>query len=409
MKILVKCPTFKRPKQFFSTLYKYYKMAKNYKDMHFLITLEDSDSTMNNESVIKGMESYPNLTYIFGKSDTKIQAVNRDMETVSFNWDILLLASDDMVPVVAEYDEIIRNDMKNNFSDLDGILWYNDGYQKDNLNTLSIMGKTYYERFNYIYYPEYKSVWADNEFMEVGKLLNRQTYFDRTIIEHQHPDWGYGKQDTVHELNVTNENWDHQLFTKRKKQRFKIKKLTILICSLNRRKKYLERLIDVLRPQINSFVEVLCSVDNGELSIGKKRQTLLERATGEYVCFIDDDDLISSNYISLILNAIETKPDVVGMHLIMKTDGKLSGKTYHSLKYNSWYDEPGESPSWRFYYRNPNHLNPVKRKLALEVGYPDISLGEDRDYSMRLLPLLKTESYIDQSIYTYEVRSYKEV
>jgi hypothetical protein len=77
--------------------------------------------------------------------------------------------------------------------------------------------------------------------MEVGYLLGKQTYIDNVIIEHQHPHWGFGKQDVIHYLNAVNQSWDAQLFHKRKKQNFGIKKLSILICSLKRREKYLER------------------------------------------------------------------------------------------------------------------------------------------------------------------------
>lgn len=53
------------------------------------------------------------------------------------------------------------------------------------------------------------------------------------------------------------------------------------------------------------------------------------------------------------------------------------------------------------YYRNPNHLNPVKKELAIQVPYKEINFGEDKDYSERLFPLLKTEVYISGIIYYY--------
>lgn len=194
------------------------------------------------------------------------------------------------------------------------------------------------------------------------------------------------------------------------------KDLSILICSMHRRKHYLERLSTILKPQLTSGVEVLCSVDNGEESIGSKRQRLLESAKGEYIAFIDDDDTVSSDYVKLVLNAIKSKPDVVGMHLTMMSvdamelQGVITGDTYHSLKYTTWYDEPLPGiPHCRKYFRNPNHLNPVKKDLALRVGFPSISMGEDRAYSSLLLPHLKTEQYIEKPIYFYLVRNYKEV
>ncbi len=195
-----------------------------------------------------------------------------------------------------------------------------------------------------------------------------------------------------------------------------MKKLSILICTLHRRKEYLKRLVEILKPQITNDIEALASIDNGEKSIGDKRQRLLEDATGEYIAFIDDDDIVSHNYINLVLKAVENKPDVIGIHLIMKqvtgleTEGIITGDTFHSLKYNTWYDEPiPGNPQCKKYYRNPNHLNPVKKELALKAGFPSINMCEDRQYSANLLPYLKTEQYIEDPIYFYLVRAFKEV
>jgi hypothetical protein len=125
-----------------------------------------------------------------------------------------------MTPKVKGYDNIIRNKMKEHYPDTDGILWFNDGHQGTTLNTLSILGKKYYERFNYIYYPEYKSMWSDNEFMLVGNILEKQTYFDEVIIEHEHPDWGFGGKDSIHIKNVENETHDKNLFLNRQSNKF---------------------------------------------------------------------------------------------------------------------------------------------------------------------------------------------
>ena len=62
------------------------------------------------------------------------------------------------------------------YPNTDGVLWFNDGNQGNRLNTLCILGKKYYERFNYIYHPDYTSLWADNEFMDVANLLNKQIF-----------------------------------------------------------------------------------------------------------------------------------------------------------------------------------------------------------------------------------------
>jgi hypothetical protein len=219
MKLLIKFPTRNRKNKFFTVLKQYQRLCEDIENTFFLITLDNDDEEMNSPEVTDIFSTFKNIKYVYGDSTSKIHAINRDIETID-EWDIVLLASDDMTPKVKGYDNIIRNKMKEHYPDTDGVLWFNDGHQGNNLNTLCILGKKYYERFNYIYHPEYKSVWSDNEFMLVGNILKKQTYFDEVIIEHEHPDWGYGKRDTIHQVNSINESHDRNLFVSRKQNNF---------------------------------------------------------------------------------------------------------------------------------------------------------------------------------------------
>ena len=219
MKLLIKFPTRNRKNKFFKVLRQYQNMCEDLDNTYFLITLDNDDESMNPSDVEEIFNTFKNIKVVYGTSNSKIHAVNRDIELVN-DWDIVLLASDDMTPKVKGYDNIIRNKMKELYSDTDGILWFNDGHMGNKLNTLCILGKKYYDRFGYIYHPEYKSVWSDNEFMLVGNILGKQTYFEQVIIEHEHPDWGYGSRDEIHQNNSKNENQDKLLFTKRKDNNF---------------------------------------------------------------------------------------------------------------------------------------------------------------------------------------------
>ena len=181
-------------------------------------------------------------------------------------------------------------------------------------------------------------------------------------------------------------------------------KLSVLICSLVKRKFSLQRLMLILQPQLHYFsndVEILTDVDNGEKIVGTKRNDLIQRATGEYVCFIDDDDLVSKDYMAKIIAAISSLPDCCGIEGQMRTNGRNPRMFIHSIKYNTWYEKDG------VYYRTPNHLNPIKRELAVQIPFPAKNIGEDRSYSDRIFPLLKTEQYITGVIYHYNFMSRK--
>jgi hypothetical protein len=218
MKILIKFPTRGRRDKFFNVLDMYYQLATNLDDIEFQITIDTDDESMNNYNVLEKLKTYKNLKYDLGISKNKINAVNRDI-TIG-DWDIILLGSDDMIPKVKGYDDIIRNKMTELYPDTDGVLWFNDGNQGNRLNTLCILGKKYYERFNYIYHPDYTSLWADNEFMDVANLLNKQTYFNDIIIRHEHPDVGFGQRDFVHFDNIKFDYIDKGIYIKRKENNF---------------------------------------------------------------------------------------------------------------------------------------------------------------------------------------------
>lgn len=219
MKLLIKFPTRGRSNKFLNVLRKYYDFLDD-KTTKIIITCDIDDVDMNQPHIKEVLSGYDNVKVCYGENKSKIDAINADLDGESF--DIVLLASDDMTPLKKGYDTIIKQKMIEHYPDTDGVLWFNDGYQGKKLNTLCILGKKYYDRFNYIYYPEYISVWSDNEFMNVGNILGKQTYFDEVIIQHQHPDWGYGGRDQIHSLNIKNEKHDRELYNKRKMINFDI-------------------------------------------------------------------------------------------------------------------------------------------------------------------------------------------
>lgn len=177
------------------------------------------------------------------------------------------------------------------------------------------------------------------------------------------------------------------------------KKLSILTCTLHDRFNKFKLLQQHLTQQIRfkHDIELLANVDSGEKPIGQKRNELLCAAKGEYVVFIDDDDWVSNDYISVILTAIkDKKPDCCGIEGIIFFKNRYKQKFIHSIQYDKWYHENGT------YYRCPNHLNPIKREYALATGFQNISKGEDSDFSLRIKPMLKTEVLIKKPIYYYK-------
>jgi hypothetical protein len=227
-RLVVKMPTRGRPQKFVSVLDRYINFCSGMQDVQFLISMDHDDPTMNNPNMISLLTRMQNqldgrIHFAYGSSKSKIEACNANIEIMRrLNPDIILLASDDMIPIVSGYDDIICKDMGKHFPDTDGVLHYDDGFSgKDKLITLSILGRKYFERFGYIYHPEYKSVFSDDEFTQVARLLNKVVYIDRCIIQHQWVGIPYVqaqqgqiaaeqiRRDPVHERNESQEMYDH--------------------------------------------------------------------------------------------------------------------------------------------------------------------------------------------------------
>ena len=172
-------------------------------------------------------------------------------------------------------------------------------------------------------------------------------------------------------------------------------KLSILICSLNSRQYFLDRILSLIEPQVVDGVEIIIDQDATIKVLGTKRNDLMARAKGDYIVFIDDDDIVPAYYVKETMKALESNPDCTGFKGI-RTAKSLYPKIFiHSIKYTKWWEDK------KYYYRCPNHWNAVKRELAIRAGFPDVNWGEDHIYSMALRPLLKTEVFIDRIMYYY--------
>jgi len=175
---------------------------------------------------------------------------------------------------------------------------------------------------------------------------------------------------------------------------------TIGILHLPKRANFYNALMSELNKQIKllnaeNIIEIITETDNGENSVGKKRNNVIDKAKGEYVCFIDDDDMITDIYVSKTLKALETKPDVVELVGFLP---KYNLPFIHNLNCGGHFKKDG------IQFRTPNHLNTIKTEIAKQVRYPEISHGEDQDYSHRLWnsSLMKTESLIGERMYIYQ-------
>lgn len=168
-------------------------------------------------------------------------------------------------------------------------------------------------------------------------------------------------------------------------------KWTICILTVPEREKDLTRITGLLQHQIGSREDVCLLVNAREGSLGEKRQWCVENATGEYMNFVDDDDIIAHDYVDTIYPLLDGV-DYIGFRLQMYVNGERQLPTTHSLRYPAWSeDENG-------FYRNVTHLNPMRREVVEQARFEG-GFGEDRRWSEQVKP--ETEHFIDRPMYFY--------
>jgi hypothetical protein len=179
-------------------------------------------------------------------------------------------------------------------------------------------------------------------------------------------------------------------------------KLSILICSVenNERQESLKKLIQELNTQIfsnyaDNIVEILVEKDNGTISVGQKRNNLIEKAKGEFICFIDDDDFVTENYLSTILHHLNSELDILLISIQHIENGVNKPKIIPSLYIDNL--DTGEA----VFKTNHFHLCPHKKTIANKVLFECINFSEDMIYSQKMVNHINNHYLISQPIYIY--------
>jgi hypothetical protein len=316
----------------------------------------------------------------YGHNRSKIEACNANIRDVDWDWDIIVLVSDDMMPQIRGYDDILRTHMLSRFPDRNGILWFDDGCQGNNLNTLCIYGRAFYDARGFLYDPVYKSLFCDTELTDHCRMqfADRCLYIPYCIIRHEHPGAGYSQyMDALYDRNQKFWNEDMYTYISRKAYAYD---WSVLIPTIPGREASLQSLLASIREKVSRIaphlrVEYCIAFDNREKSIGRKREELLQNAKGKYMSFIDDDDAITDAYVEDLCETI------AGSYHVMRLRGQIQQYTFTHSTENSLSERMARGEE---FLRPPNHLNPMMTDVAKLVHFGDAVRGEDLDWTIRL-------------------------
>ena len=167
-------------------------------------------------------------------------------------------------------------------------------------------------------------------------------------------------------------------------------------------------LLELLLPQTNEETEIILVDDGSEKpyifdemfgvervkyikkkngGVSSARNRGLKEAKGEYIVFIDSDDLVSSCYIEMIFEAIETNPDTV--YISWRSIDRKLGKIIMSEKdeFNPW-----NRCVWNRVFK-AEYIKGLKFDESKQIA-------EDDDF-LNKLPPTTNKTYISMPIYFY--------
>lgn len=152
-------------------------------------------------------------------------------------------------------------------------------------------------------------------------------------------------------------------------------------------------------------VELIYVMDNRRRSVGAKRNDLLAMARGEYVCFIDDDDEVASDYVQKIYKLIaktrKSNPPADVICFPQRAMLQPAGVT-HECTYSlvHWRDRepdkrralaPTDKPNVLNWTGPPAHTMVWRRAILEGVRFPEKQFGEDVEFVDEACKRAKTE------------------
>jgi len=151
---------------------------------------------------------------IFNHNRSAIDAINRGSEIAT--GDLFIVVSDDF-SCPEHWDTLLLEALKGKS---DYCVKTQDGLQPT-LMTLPIMDRVYYERFDYIYHPDYRHMFCDQEMTAVAHMLGRAITLP-ILFPHNHYTTGKFERDAITARNNATWGQGERVFNERLKFNFDI-------------------------------------------------------------------------------------------------------------------------------------------------------------------------------------------
>lgn len=186
-----------------------------------LISADLDDPITYNTGVMEKLKTYlreHNVRFILGKSTSKVNAINRDIEAVK-DWDILVLVTDFVEFTVHGFDNIIRNNVdfyiSNNYSypteKPEFVLNFVNQFDENNV-TVPVVSRVWLKsNSGKLFNPEVDSRFGDELLKHRAKQFGCYELCEEQIFIHKHARNLYGQPDVQMLKNL--QAWRKDLMT----------------------------------------------------------------------------------------------------------------------------------------------------------------------------------------------------
>lgn len=209
MKFSIIHPSRSRPEKSFETINKWIQRAHT-DDFEVIISLDNDEPEM-----IKYQEQYFNIecTVVIRDNRSAVDAINNAAKIAQ--GDIIIVVSDD-TDCPAGWAGIISNAVA---GQEDFVLKVYDNIQKWVI-TMPIIDRKYYNRFGYIYHPDYRHMFCDTDLTHTAELLGRIIWRNDIVFPHLHYSIAKAKRDDINDRADATWNEGKRLYLNRFRKNF---------------------------------------------------------------------------------------------------------------------------------------------------------------------------------------------
>lgn len=217
MKISCIHPSRSRPELALSTAKKWIERAGT--DIEYILSVDSSDPKLRQYYDLWNNNVTIDSIIFCNDNKSAIQAINVAAEISTE--DLIVVVSDDFDCPENWVEKLLTSILGKVKSSDAFIVKTQDGIQPV-IITLPILSRAYYEKFGYVYFPEYDHLFCDTEMTAVAEMTGKVVQSD-VMFRHNHYMVGGMKKDAINEKNNATWQQGEKLFNERKAINFGLK------------------------------------------------------------------------------------------------------------------------------------------------------------------------------------------